>query len=481
MTKQIFTILILLTFFNSKAQNLFSEQFDDCHQSKFSFCLDCGETKAQSESDINEYFKKQLTDISPKLKGQVFVQVIVDSIGNQCVKSLQYKTNKNIKKLNLKDRINSMTDWKPALSKEKERSATVVIEFSFTNGQVETKYKRFDTKNQSNRKSVGPVKIDRKGKYKNKLDPNSLKVYTTENSIIPWDMSRAIVSDNNGVIWHGTDNGIVRIENEKMTLFGAANTPLKATPYNKNRLQSVMHSAIDSKGNKWFVGGKSAYRYDGKNWQVFDTINSPLGWTTKIYADKFDNVWFPSSKGLIKYDGENWSVMDTTNLRLPSNRVMGVFVDSKKRMWIGTNKGNIRIDGETITEFNNTDSPLATSTLTKGFEDSKGNIWFSLYEKFPQTKGFTKFKTDGTWEIINTENSNIPRNDVLDFAIDEKNNRIWLSLNRVGLSMFDGENWQTFTPENSKVPSTYVQRITLDEKGNLWCATFAGLLKITME
>jgi len=47
--------------------------------------------------------------------------------------------------------------------------------------------------------------------------------------------------------------------------------------------------------------------------------------------------------------------------------------------------------------------------------------------------------------------------------------------------MFDGENWQTFTPENSKVPSTYVQRMILDENGNLWCATFAGLLKITME
>src|SRR5690554_7135989 len=78
MTKQILTILILLTFSNSKAQNLFSEKFDDCHQTKFSFCLDCGEIKAQSESDINEYFKKELTNISPKLKGQVLVQVIVD-------------------------------------------------------------------------------------------------------------------------------------------------------------------------------------------------------------------------------------------------------------------------------------------------------------------------------------------------------------------------------------------------------------------
>lgn len=206
-----------------------------------------------------------------------------------------------------------------------------------------------------------------------------------------------------------------------------------------------------------------------------------MRWSTKIYADKSNNVYFTTFKGLVIYDDQNWSVMDSTNTKLPCNRVMGVFKDSKNRLWIGTNKGNIRIDGQTVKEFKDSGTPLATSTLTKGFEDSNGNIWFSLYEKFPQTKGFTKLKADGTWEIISTENSDIPRNDVLDFAIDEKNNRIWLSLNRVRLSMFDGENWQTFTPENSNVPSTYIQSISIDERGNLWCATFAGLLKIKME
>lgn len=481
MMKQIFTILILLTFFNSRAQNLYSEQFNDCHQAKFSFCLDCGETKAQSEVDINEYFKKNLTNISPKLKGQVFVQVIVDSIGNQCVKSLQAETNKSIKKLNLKDKINSMTDWKPAISNGKQQSATVVLEFQFNNGQVETKFKRFDTKNTSNMKSVGPVEIDRKGKYTNKLDLKSFEVFTTQNSIIPWDMSRAITIDKNGIIWYGTDNGIVKIVDQKMELINQSNSPIRVTKYNKNKANSIMDAVVDNQNNKWFSDGYNAYKFDNKNWTVYDSLNSKMRWSTKIYADKSKNVYFTTFKGLVVYDGQNWSVIDSTNTKLPSNRVMGVFKDSKNRLWIGTNKGNIRIDGQTIKEFKDSDTPLADATLTKGYEDSKGNIWFSLYEKFPQTKGFAKFKTDGNWEVISTENADIPRNDVLDFAIDEKNNRIWLSLNRVGISMFDGKNWQTFTPENSNVPSTYIQSISIDENGNLWCATFAGLLKIKME
>lgn len=470
-----------MTFFNSKAQNLFTEQFDDCHQTRFSFCLDCGETKAQSESDINEYFKRELTNISPKLSGQVFVQVIVDSIGNQCVKSLQSNTNKSVKKLKLKDKINSMADWNPAISNGKEQSATIVLEFTFDNGQVETKYKRFDTKNTSNMKSVGSVEIDKKGKYKNELHLNSFEVLTTQNSIIPWDMSRAITIDKNGIVWYGTDNGIVKIIDQKMELINQSNSPLRVTKYNKNKTNSIMDAVVDNQNNKWFSDGYNAYKFDDKNWTVYDSLNSKMRWSTKIYADKSNNVYFTTFKGLVVYDGQTWSVMDSINTKLPSNRVMGVFKDGKNRLWIGTNKGNIRIDGQTVKEFKDSDTPLATSTLTKGYEDSKGNIWFSLYEKFPQTKGFAKLKTDGTWEIINTENADIPRNDVLDFAIDEKNNRIWLSINRVGLSMFDGENWQTFTPENSNVPSTYIQSITLDENGNLWCATFAGLLKINME
>jgi len=239
-----------------------------------------------------------------------------------------------------------------------------------------------------------------------------------------------------------------------------------------------MNSDVDIFNNKWFSDGYTTYEYNDKTWTVFDSLNSPTKWTTGIYADKLGNIWFSGFDGLIKYDGKNWSVMDTSNSKLPSNRIMGVFIDSKKRLWIGTDKGNIRIDGTTIETFNSTNNPLKTSTLTKGYEDKNGNIWFALDEKFPQTKGFAEYSAKGEWTVINTQNSKIPRNDVLDFAINEKTNTIWLSINRVGISQFDEKNWATFTPDNSKVPSTYIQSITLDKEGNLWCATFSGLLKI---
>jgi ligand-binding sensor domain-containing protein len=474
-------ILIAALFFiavNAGAQNLFEEKFNDCHKSKFRFCLDCGEPKASPDVDIEAYFKATFKNLPTKTNGKAMVQVIVDSLGNQCVKSMQVDASLKIAKLNIKDKVEAMKQWKPALEKDKPVSSSRVIIFTFHKGDVTVTFMDFNPKGTTNMKSVGKVEIENPGQFKNNLDEKLFHVFNTQNSQTPWDMSRSISIDKNKIVWYGTDDGLVKISANKMEVLNHKNTGLKATAYDANRTSGVMASDIDIDNNKWFSDGYTVYRYDEKTWQAFDSINSPIKWTTRIYADLYGNVYFNGFDGMAKFDGTNWTEMTVQNSKLPSNRVMGMFVDSKKRLWIGTDKGNIRIDGEKIEYFKDSENPLKTATLCKGYEDSQGNIWFSLYEKYPQTKGFAKFSPDGKWTVISTKNSNIPNNDVLDFAIDEKRNIIWLSLNKVGLSRFDGKDWMTLTPENSKVPSTIVQSINLDEFGNLWCATFAGLLKI---
>ena len=469
--KQLF-IIIGLTFLTSSftlGQNLFPEKFDGCNIGRF--CVDCGDTKGTYNGNLTEYFSKSIS--AKKIKGLneiILVQVLIDTTGKQCVKSIQ----NNIPKLRLKDIINSMTGWQPAISKGQLENVSITLKFEINNEKIVVTYQRIDPSSVTNMKSVGTVEIVN-NKTKNKSnDAIEFEVYTTQNSIIPWDMTRSVSVDTNNVVWLGTDNGIVRIENDKMTVINSGNSPLRS----KRNQTTIMYSDIDIYNNKWFTDGYNTYEYDDNNWVVYDSTNSPLKWTTGIYADKFGNVWFTSSNGLIKFDGKMWSVINTSNSKLPSNRTMGVFVDSKKRIWIGTFDGNLMIDGDSSTNFQSTENPLKTSSLQKGYEDKTGNIWFSLYEKFPQTKGFTKFSTTGEWTIFNTENSKIPRNDVLDFAVDESSKNIWLSINKVGISKYDGKNWETFTPENSNVPSTYIQSISLDKNGKLWCATFAGLLKV---
>jgi ligand-binding sensor domain-containing protein len=467
------TVAFLSTLTIVNGQNLFPEKFSDCALTQF--CLDCGDTKGIYSGDLTSFFAEKFKSKNLKnMEGSIFVQVLIDTTGKQCVISIGNKATGKVSKLALRNTINSMTGWKPAFTKNKAENVSVTLRFDFANENFKVSYDRFDPNTVTNMKSVGEAEVTNKTSNSKTLK-NEFEVYTTQNSVLPWDMTRAISIDTNNVVWLGTDNGIVRVENNKFSVLTPKNSALRA----RRNVTTIMNSDVDIYNNKWFTdNAENAYKFDGSTWTVFDSINSPIKWTTGVYADKIGNVWFSSFDGLIKYNGKSWSVMDTSNSKLPSNRIMGVFVDSKKRLWIGTDKGNIRIDGSSIENFKSTDNPLKTSTLSKGYEDKNGNIWFALYEKFPQTKGFAKYSTAGEWTVINTDNSKMPRNDVLDFAINEKTNTIWFSINRVGISQFDGKNWATFSPDNSKVPSTYIPSIGVDKNGNVWCATFAGLLKI---
>lgn len=469
----ILTATLLLTLTTIRAQNLFPEKFNACTLTQF--CLDCGDTKGTYSGDLNTYFAEKLQGKKIKnIEGSIFVQLLIDTTGKHCVISIGNKATGKVSKLDLRNTINAMTGWKPAISKGKPENVSITIRFDFVNQNLRVSYDRFEPNAVTNMKSVGESEVTNKTSNSKGIK-NNFEVYTTQNSVLPWDMTRAISIDTNNVVWLGTDNGIVKIENNKFSVLTPKNSGLRA----KRNETTIMNSDVDIFNNKWFAdNAENAYKFDGTKWTVFDSTNSPIKWTTGVYADKLGNVWFSSFDGLIKYDGKIWSVMDTSNSKLPSNRIMGVFIDSKRRQWIGTDKGNIRIDGSTIENFKLTDNPLKTSTLSKGYEDKNGNIWFSLYEKFPQKKGFAKYSPNGEWTVISTDNSKMPRNDVLDFAINEKTNTIWFSINRVGISQFDGKNWATYTPDNSKVPSTYIQSIAVDKDGNVWCATFAGLLKI---
>jgi ligand-binding sensor domain-containing protein len=475
MIKQIVLSTTLLMIFEiGKAQNLFPEKFGGCTFS--SFCLDCGEIKGAYNGDLTAFFAEKFqTNMIRNIEGVIFVQVLIDTAGRQCVLSIGNKATGKVSKLDLRNTINAMTGWKPAFDQGKPSDVSITLKFTFSKGGCLVTYDRFDPSAVTNMKSVGEAEITNKTSN-SKLLKNEFEVYTTQNSVIPWDMTRSMSVDTNNIAWLGTDNGIVRIENNKFSVFTPGNSPLRAS----GNQTTITNSCIDLYNNKWFTDNEgNVYKYNDVEWTVFDSKNSPVKRITGIYSDKLGNVWLSSFDGLIKYDGKSWSVMDTANSKLPSNRIMGVFVDSKKRLWIGTDKGNIMINGSVIENFTTTDNPLKTSTLSKGYEDKEGNVWFSLYEKYPQKKGFAKYSPKGEWTVISTDNSKMPRNDVLDFAINEKTNTIWFSINRVGISEFDGQNWSTFTPENSKVPSTFIQSIAIDKDGNLWCATFAGLLKIT--
>ena len=124
-------ILLLLTIFSwtlGYSQNLYPEKFKDC--SLTSFCLDCGDTKAEPpKSLINELLDKFDKKSLIKIKGNIEVQILIDENGKACLLSSSNQTNISSKKLGLQIAINSTLNWEPAIRETKKTNSSVSLVF----------------------------------------------------------------------------------------------------------------------------------------------------------------------------------------------------------------------------------------------------------------------------------------------------------------------------------------------------------------
>lgn len=480
MNRFFYTLVLVFITKLSFGQNLYLEKFDNCKLSRF--CIDCGDTKAiPPQNLIQELISNFDSNSFKKIKGQLEIQVLIDSTGKPCILSATNQTNIKSNKLKLQYSVNNSSLWKPAISQNKITQSSVSLLLNFENGNLSINRKKFDFKNVSNTKSVGKPEI--KGTNQNKLS-ETWTVYTQQNSKLPWDMTRAVVNDLDNKIWIGTDNGIAKIDNGKWEIFNAQNSSLKATSYNKNKTQSVRDAVVDKNNNKWFIVDYDVYKYDNQKWTVYDSINSPISWARKIFVDNSNNVWFTSWDGVIKYDGKNWSVINKKNSELPSDKTFGIFVDSKNRIWIGTFEGNVMIENKNTIKFTDNNSPLSKAYISQMQEDKKGNLWFDLYNEKGSDAGIYVLKINGVWERITNKNSKMfYKNSVNNFFLDEDKNTLWISQNNVGILKYDLEkkDWEIYTNENSNVPSVNIEKITKDKDGAIWAATYAGVIKLNIK
>lgn len=382
----------------SFGQHLYSEKFDNCKLT--SFCLDCGEPKAIMPEIFNQELLKNL-DIRnvSKINGDIEVQILIDSLGKPCLLSANNQTNVKLNKLQLQKAINNGSPWKAAVRDKIAMHSSVSLLLSFSNGNVVIKRRIFDFTNNSNQQSVGTPEV--KGTNPKNLT-ETWTVFKQQNSELPWDMTRSVVKDLDNNIWIGTDNGIVKIENDKWVHFNSKNTIISSALYNKNKTQSVRDIQVDKTNNKWFIIGWNVYKYDNQNWTKYDSINSPIKWARTIFVDNFNNVYFTSWDGIAKFDGKSWTVFNEKNSALQTDKVLSTFVDSKNRQWVGTFDGNVIIENQKTQLLNDKNSPLAKASINQMYEDKKGNLWFNLYNYNNrwEESGIYVFKNDGSWEKI---------------------------------------------------------------------------------
>ena len=284
--KYSFLLLGILSINILFGQNLYPEKFDECNLNKF--CLDCGDIKAQPpQTFINDLISNLNERSINKINGDIEVQILIDSLGTPCLLSAKNETNIKSKKLNLKNGINSTKKWSPAMSKGKSQQVSVSLLLTFSKGTVSVQRKMFGLTQNTNFKPDDTPDVN---KSKDSGLSESWTLFNRENSDLPWNTSRGVTVDSNNILWIATDNGVVKMENGKMEVFNVHNSSIKSEKYNKSETASVREISIDRDNNIWLIANWDVYKFDGENWNIYDSLNSPIVWARRIFVDNSKNV-----------------------------------------------------------------------------------------------------------------------------------------------------------------------------------------------
>ena len=317
----------------------------------------------------------------------------------------------------------------------------------------------------------------------------SWQVFNTDNSNLPENWIQALILYDQGGIWIGTYHGITHLKVDgSWQVFNTDNSNLP-----ENGIQALIS---DAQGGIWVGtawGGLAHLHADG-SWQVFNTDNSnlPSNYVSALISDAQGGVWVGTAWGgglaHLKADG-SWHVFDIYK-NMSDNRVKALrdrlesinalLSDDQGGVWIGTGfSGLVHFKADGSWQFFNTDnSNLPSNYVSALLSDEQGGIWIGTdpdyYFSYSTDGGLVHLKADGSWQVFNTDNSNLPSNEVSVLLSDEQGG-VWLGTSW-GLAHLKADgSWQVFNTDNSNLPSNEISTLISDNQGGIWVGTWSGL------
>jgi hypothetical protein len=197
----------------------------------------------------------------------------------------------------------------------------------------------------------------------------------------------------------------------------------------------------------------------------------PTGYTqaqlshkTALTIDNAGNTWvgFNQHVGLGKFDGTNWTMFDTTNTPMTSATVTALATQAGTTIWVATSTS--QVTGEL---FSYNGSTWIDHTISVNFnyvnvlaaDNATGVIWVG-------TKAGLFRGNGSAWTNLTVANSGLASDTILSLAIDPSGNL--LAGTQRGLSVQNGTGWTNYSSSNIGFTSNIVNAIYSDATNGTW-------------
>jgi len=327
----------------------------------------------------------------------------------------------------------------------------------------------------------------------------------TEHDGLPQNGVYSLHQTRDGFLWFGSQEGLVRFDGVRFTVFDRNNTKEMTRTW-------VFRLLEDTDGNLWFAypsreGGAAFYRdgvfhavgmkdglRDNTVRYLYQTRDSslwfnhfPWGITRRQHGvlsaygraqglpsdtvwalsdDSHGNFWFDTPEGMVR-SGPDGNTLYSKASGMPTNRVWWlahrgncIFEDSGGAIWMPTDSGLVRLADGALRTFTTKDGLLDNRIL--GIDEDKSGT-LRLISK----SGITTI-ANGTVRAFRPP---VPFDIVNDFLSDADNSLWVASLH--GLWRFNGGVFDHFGRENGMTDET-INTVLIDAEGSIWFGTDSG-------
>jgi ligand-binding sensor domain-containing protein/serine phosphatase RsbU (regulator of sigma subunit) len=275
---------------------------------------------------------------------------------------------------------------------------------------------------------------------------------------------RSITQDFEGNIWVGTNRGISIIDPSEKRV----SDKLKI---NFNLPHRKIRSLLADKKNKivWIGTDAGLCKWEDSKITIFDENDGlPHNLILNLFLDKQNNLWVGTQNGVSKIrDGEitSWTTKDG----LINDRVRSINQDVRGNIWIGTKTGISVFDGTYFLNLTITNG-LSNERIRCVQTDNFDNIWLGTY-----FGGIMRFNYKDF--IAYTPKDGLISNQILTIIEDEKGDIIIGSFDGVTKLKIEHDKLQSIkyvTTENGLL-SNSVNAILKDHNGFYWYGTEKGI------
>ncbi|HEY3382243.1 MAG TPA: two-component regulator propeller domain-containing protein [Vicinamibacterales bacterium] len=277
---------------------------------------------------------------------------------------------------------------------------------------------------------------------------------------LPQAMAQAITQTRDGYIWAGTQEGLLRFDGMRFTVYDKSNTPA----IHSNDVGALLETRD---GALWIATNGGLVRLKDDVFTGFTMRDGLVNdWTYSLAEAPDGALWIGTSGGGVSCFKNGRFTSYTTKNGLPHDMVSSIVVTTDGVVWMATGAGLTRFSNGALTVYGTRDG-LPSTNVRRLMIDTDGSLWIG-------TSGGLAHLVDGKFVAY----PKLPGAGDVRALERDREGSLWIGTDGSGLHRMRDGAFEHYTTRQG-LTSDFVADVYEDREGNLWVGTLnGGLLRL---